>query len=105
MDSSEAWTTDGFEQSSDDVWSSSTGMIKTSNDHEGDIFLAGVELASAVEEVVSTIAQKQLGPYFPERQAWEAVAALAKGKLKSLARQEQTQEWLSEPPKVCLRGI
>ncbi len=101
MASSEGWITDGFGQSSDDVWSTSTGVVIAPNNRETNMLRAGVDLASGIEEVVSTIAQKQSGPVIPERQAWESVAALAEGKLKSLARQEQTKNWLLEPAGVC----
>lgn len=97
MDTSETWITDEFEQSSEDVWSSSTGILVNPNDREREALCIGVELASTIEDIVFSSVPEQLASTLSKRQAWQSVEALAKDKLDCLSRQEKAQAWISAP--------
>jgi hypothetical protein len=98
MGSSEGWTTDTFEQSSDDLRSTSTGRITNPTDLESDMLRAGVE-------VVSSAAQKKVGASIPEREARESIVAFAEGRLEGISRQDHIQGFFSAPVQVSLTGV
>lgn len=97
METSDTWITDEFEQSSEDVWSSSTGILVNPNDREREALCIDVELASAIEDIVFSGVPEQLASTLSKRQAWQSVEALAKDKLDCLSRQEKAQAWISAP--------
>lgn len=97
MENSGMWRTGGFEQTSEDISSDSTGATITPYESDGDCSRKNIDLAGSVEDIVSKSSRSS----FSKSLVRGSVEALGKIRLQRLDTRDGTPASLSAPFEAC----